>query len=537
MQALETHSTHLSNAWRRVMKLRVAAILMILQAAAPSVLAQVDCSLLDPRPLVSSVKEGKVQGAVETLYKIAKADVSVEGKLKSEIQNLQQGTASVSEKYAISARMIYLFCGMIANAKDIGTERKNELLRELDARIRELPAVATQPPRAAEGKRAEVRVRNPTSENGSSESKSLSPAPQPNSAARAPSDLARQGSAGIPREQTSEPKRISSENPATPRTPDYRLKFIGFFATGDAYMQAWSSPSGKMIAYCTPFCRSIVVKKSDDMTEVARIDTRSLNSSTSVNPGMFGLGISHDDTKIVISYVTGLDNYRSKPSKAALFNLLRGGEQEWEIDTPLGGIDVLNKNNLFTPDNQYILVGNTTMVETTSGHAVGRFTSGGKDWCALADGSLASYHARTIRWVDSKPVSGQGQYDYLACGKQMAILGTSMRIGDKWKRTAYIAKSLDRASWTLILGDTWDSGEKISPDLRFSVKEAGNVVWVASGKSLGTMFDAVRGSCDKMTEWKPYASDVHWQADGEFLVWESGNFCGRGAGFARFAIN
>ena len=119
----------------------------------------------------------------------------------------------------------------------------------------------------------------------------------------------------------------------------------------------------------------------------------------------------------------------------------------------------------------------------------------------------------------------------------MAIVGTATYAGGKLKRTAYIASGLDRSSWKPFAGDSWDSGEKISRDLRFSVKSTGDIVVVATGGLVGTMVNALRGSCETKSDWKPYASDVYWQANGVFFVWESGDLCGRGPGFARFAIN
>lgn len=62
-----------------------------------TVKAEVDCSLLDPRASISSEKEAKVQASAKTLFKIAKAGGSIEGKLKKDIQNLQKGV-SVSEQ-------------------------------------------------------------------------------------------------------------------------------------------------------------------------------------------------------------------------------------------------------------------------------------------------------------------------------------------------------------------------------------------------------------------------------------------------------
>lgn len=113
------------------------SLALMLMALFKPAFAQVDCSLLDPRASVSSEKEGRIQGSIDTLYKVAKAEGSIEAKLRSEIRNLQQGTESVSEKYAIAARTIFVFCGMVANAKDIGTERKFQLFQALQETIKD----------------------------------------------------------------------------------------------------------------------------------------------------------------------------------------------------------------------------------------------------------------------------------------------------------------------------------------------------------------------------------------------------------------
>ena len=95
-----------------------------------SVMAQVDCSLLDPRASVSIEKEGEVKASVDTLYKIAKAGGSVKGKAREEIQNLQKGTP-VTEQGILARQTLYLYCGMVANASDISTERKVSLFKEM----------------------------------------------------------------------------------------------------------------------------------------------------------------------------------------------------------------------------------------------------------------------------------------------------------------------------------------------------------------------------------------------------------------------
>ncbi len=93
---------------------------------ATSVMAQIDCSPLDPRASVSKEVDGRVKATVNTLFKILKAGGAVEGKVKEEVRNLQKGVP-ISERGLIKLRTLYLFCGMVANAKDISTVRKVEL--------------------------------------------------------------------------------------------------------------------------------------------------------------------------------------------------------------------------------------------------------------------------------------------------------------------------------------------------------------------------------------------------------------------------
>lgn len=121
------------------MKLKPYAISVTLSFIGQVAIAQADCSLLDPRASISQEKQVKIQGSIDTLYKIAKANASIDGKLKDEIQNLQAGSASVSERYAIAARTLYIFRGMVANANDLSTERKFQLFQAMQENIRQQP--------------------------------------------------------------------------------------------------------------------------------------------------------------------------------------------------------------------------------------------------------------------------------------------------------------------------------------------------------------------------------------------------------------
>jgi hypothetical protein len=91
---------------------------------------KVDCSPLDPREKVSKEKEAQISASVNTLFKIAKAHGEVKGKIKDEIQNLQQGVP-LSEQGIIKLRALYLFCGMFANDNNITPKQKVEFFNTM----------------------------------------------------------------------------------------------------------------------------------------------------------------------------------------------------------------------------------------------------------------------------------------------------------------------------------------------------------------------------------------------------------------------
>lgn len=106
------------------------SIMFVMVTRADSAFADMDCSPLDPRASVSTEKEGKIKASVNTLYRIAKANGSIDGKIKNEIQNLQKGE-SVTEQGLIKLRTLYLFCGMVANARDLSTKEKANLYKTM----------------------------------------------------------------------------------------------------------------------------------------------------------------------------------------------------------------------------------------------------------------------------------------------------------------------------------------------------------------------------------------------------------------------
>jgi hypothetical protein len=122
--------------------------------------AQVDCDKLDPRAAVTTSVEGQVKASADTLFKIAKASGDIGGKFRQEIDNLQRNVP-VSEAVQVRVRALYLFCGMVANATDISTDRKFEMYRMMESR-------ATRPS-LGDGKK---RITKATTEKGT---KSITP--------------------------------------------------------------------------------------------------------------------------------------------------------------------------------------------------------------------------------------------------------------------------------------------------------------------------------------------------------------------------
>jgi hypothetical protein len=95
-----------------------------------TVLAAIDCNMVAPVASVTTETDKSVHGAVETLLKVAKVEGNVESRMKQQIQNVQT-TAPRDDPQNIKARTLYVFCGMVANATDISTERKVELWNQM----------------------------------------------------------------------------------------------------------------------------------------------------------------------------------------------------------------------------------------------------------------------------------------------------------------------------------------------------------------------------------------------------------------------
>lgn len=105
-------------------------VLLTIVLTPPASIADVDCSPLDPRASLSKEREGKISTSVNTVYKLAKVGISIDGKLKDEIFNLQNG-ANITEQGQIKFRLLYLCCEMVAKDKGIPAEKKIDLIGKM----------------------------------------------------------------------------------------------------------------------------------------------------------------------------------------------------------------------------------------------------------------------------------------------------------------------------------------------------------------------------------------------------------------------
>lgn len=108
----------------------LALVVLAASVFSGAVSAQVDCSPLDPRAEVSKRKEAELQVSADTAFKIAKASGTLRGAAESKILALPT-TVSPTEQSLLHMRSIYIFCGMVANARDLTTTQKFNLYKEL----------------------------------------------------------------------------------------------------------------------------------------------------------------------------------------------------------------------------------------------------------------------------------------------------------------------------------------------------------------------------------------------------------------------
>lgn len=103
--------------------------------------ADVDCQLAAP-PGVTKTAQGSAQAqiAANTLLRVVKAGGDVSASGKTTFATAQQN-APGEDPDALKAKTLYIFCGMVANATDISTERKFAMLKELQ----QVPTPPTSP--------------------------------------------------------------------------------------------------------------------------------------------------------------------------------------------------------------------------------------------------------------------------------------------------------------------------------------------------------------------------------------------------------
>jgi hypothetical protein len=106
--------------------------------------ADVDCQLTAP-PGVTKTAQGAAQAqiAANTLLRAIEGGANVSASGKTTFATAQQN-APGEDPDALKAKTLYIFCGMVANATDISTERKFEMLKEL--RQVPIPPASPSPP-------------------------------------------------------------------------------------------------------------------------------------------------------------------------------------------------------------------------------------------------------------------------------------------------------------------------------------------------------------------------------------------------------
>jgi hypothetical protein len=93
--------------------------------------AAANCDLLAPGGVTLTTQgEQKASGAADTLLKIAHVNANVTNETKKTIESLP-AAAPADDPQALKTKALYLFCGMVANATDISTNRKSELFQQI----------------------------------------------------------------------------------------------------------------------------------------------------------------------------------------------------------------------------------------------------------------------------------------------------------------------------------------------------------------------------------------------------------------------
>jgi hypothetical protein len=102
------------------------------------------CGILDTRSDISTDIKGKIDGSLDTLYKVAKANGDIEGAKKEVIHNLQQDVP-IAGQDLIQIRAQYLFCSVWGHDPSIDPTKKAELYQTI-MKIPNSSSAPTLPP-------------------------------------------------------------------------------------------------------------------------------------------------------------------------------------------------------------------------------------------------------------------------------------------------------------------------------------------------------------------------------------------------------
>ena len=89
-----------------------------------------DCSSLAPSGKADNSIEAKIEGAADALFKLGKVDGNVSGKIKAEVTNVFETYPDANETI-VKNRLIYLYCLILDDSKDISDTEKFDRLDQL----------------------------------------------------------------------------------------------------------------------------------------------------------------------------------------------------------------------------------------------------------------------------------------------------------------------------------------------------------------------------------------------------------------------
>lgn len=136
---------------RKLLRHSLASVAALIAVAPIWAHAEVDCTPLDPRASLSTEVNTKIKASASGLVRFAKVGGSIENEVRREVENLQRNVPP-DQLADIKRRTLYIFCGMVANAGDIPTQRKVDLYLQMMAmNIKAELAPSTPPKRQGKG--------------------------------------------------------------------------------------------------------------------------------------------------------------------------------------------------------------------------------------------------------------------------------------------------------------------------------------------------------------------------------------------------